>query len=287
MSLPVRLLSDPAVERLLAASLAEDLGAGDLTTRLTVPASARATARLEARAGGILAGGPLLARVYRRLDRRVRVRGLLPDGRRFKAGQVLARLQGPARALLSGERLALNLLQRLSGIATLSAAYVGAARKRSPRVQVLDTRKTTPGLRSLEKYAVACGGGTNHRLRLDEAILIKDNHLKAAGSVAAAVRAARLSGLPVEVEVEGLVELRDALQAGADCVLLDNFTPARLRRAVALVKALKPRTRTEASGGVTLARIGAIAAAGVDRISVGALTHSARALDLSLEFELA
>lgn len=287
MSLPVRFLKDPAVARLLTTALAEDLGRGDVTTRLTVPVSARATARLEAREAGILAGGPLLAAVYRRLDPRVRVQGLLPDGRRFKAGQVLARLQGPARALLSGERLALNLLQRLSGIATLSAAYVAAARQRSKRVQVLDTRKTTPGLRLLEKYAVACGGGSNHRLRLDDAILIKDNHLKAAGSVQAAVRAARRSGLPVEVEVETLAELRDALAAGADCVLLDNFSPAQLRQAVKVVRTLSPRTSTEASGGVTLARIGAIAATGVDRISVGALTHSARALDLSLEFELA
>lgn len=203
---------------------------------------------------------------------------------------MLARLRGPARALLSGERVALNLLQRLSGVATLTRRYVEAARKGSAHAQVLDTRKTTPGLRLLEKYAVACGGGVNHRLRLDDAILIKDNHLKAAGSLAAALAAAKRSGRSVELEVESLAELERALAGGADCVLLDNFTPGRLRAAMRRVRAARRRGQrvlAEASGGVTLGRIGAIAASGVDRISVGALTHSAPALDLALEFELA
>jgi nicotinate-nucleotide pyrophosphorylase (carboxylating) len=265
------------------------LGSGDITTRLTVSASARASAVLEAREAGVFAGGPLIAQVYGRLGR-VRVQGLLPDGRRFKPGQVLARLSGPARALLTGERVMLNLLQRLSGIATQTSAYVAAAKAKDKRVAVLDTRKTTPGLRLLEKYAVACGGGTNHRLRLDDAVLIKDNHLKAAGSVHAAVNAARRSGKAVEVEVEDLVELSAALDAGADCVLLDNFSVARLKAAVREVKAYNAarqrQVRTEASGGVTLKSIGAIAVTGVDSISVGALTHSVRALDLSLEFHL-
>lgn len=255
-----------------------------------MPASARASARLEARESGIFSGGPLIAQVFRRLDRRVRVTGLLADGRRFKTGQVLARLQGPARALLTGERVMLNFLQRLSGIATQTAAYVAAARNKNKRVAVLDTRKTTPGLRLLEKYAVACGGGTNHRLRLDDAVLIKDNHLKAAGSVHAAVHAARKGRVPVEVEVEDLVELAAALDAGADCVLLDNFTLPRLRAGVRGVKAFNAargrRVRTEASGRVRLKTIGAIAATGVDSISVGSLTHSVRGLDLSLEFTL-
>jgi nicotinate-nucleotide pyrophosphorylase (carboxylating) len=200
----------------------------------------------------------------------------------------LARLDGSARGLLSGERVALNLLQRLCGIATLSAAYVAAARARSATVQVLDTRKTTPGLRLLEKYAVACGGGSNHRLRLDDAILIKDNHLKIAGSVTEAVRRARRSAKRVEVEVEDLSELGQALAAGADVVLLDNMAPSQLRQAVARVRAHNALTRqavlSEASGGITLKTIAAVAATGVDRISVGALTHSPRALDLSLEF---
>lgn len=291
MTLPRRFLNDPSVERLLDAALREDLGRGDVTSRLTVPRGAQALARLEAREAGVLAGGPLLARVFGRLDKKTRILGLKPDGHRFRKGEVLARLRGSARALLSGERLALNFLQRLSGIATLSAAHVAAAHRRDPRVQVIDTRKTTPGLRLLEKYAVVCGGGVNHRLRLDDAVLIKDNHLKAAGSVDAAVRAARRSGLPVEVEVETLAELEEALAAGADCVLLDNFDLARLRAALRQVRAYRRahgrRVLTEASGGVTVARIGAIAATGVDRISVGALTHSARALNLALEFELA
>jgi nicotinate-nucleotide pyrophosphorylase (carboxylating) len=290
LSLPSAFLRHPSTQALIAVALKEDLGSGDLTTRLTVPASARATAVLEAREAGVMAGGPLIAQVYSRLGR-VRVQGLLPDGRRFKAGQVLARLSGPARALLTGERVMLNLLQRMSAIATQTEAYVTAAKKKNRRVAVLDTRKTTPGLRRLEKYAVACGGGTNHRLRLDDAVLIKDNHLKAAGSVHAAVNAARRGGKAVEVEVEDLVELNAALDAGADRVLLDNFDLARLKSALREVKAYnaarKRRVLTEASGGVSLKTIGAIAATGVDSISVGALTHSVRALDLSLEFTLA
>lgn len=288
MPLPSAFLKSPEVEALLVRALREDLGAGDLTTRLCVPPSARAWARLEAREAGVAAGLPLFALAFRRLDPKVRVRLRVAEGGRFKAGAVLAELEGPARALLSAERVALNLLQRLCGIATLSAAYVAQARKGSAKVQVLDTRKTTPGLRLLEKYAVACGGGTNHRLRLDDAILIKDNHLKVAGSVAQAVKLARRSSKRVEVEVEDLAELGQALAAGADVVLLDNMAPAQLRRAVARVRAHNALTRqrvlSEASGGITLKGIAAVAATGVDRISVGALTHSPRALDLSLEF---
>ena len=288
MALPRAFLRSPGTEALLARALREDLGAGDLTTRLCVPATARAHAQLQAREAGVAAGLELFARVFRRLDPKVRVKLKLSDGRPFKAGAVLAELDGPARALLSGERVALNLLQRLCGIATLSRNYVAAARTRSASVQVQDTRKTTPGLRLLEKYAVACGGGTNHRLALDDAILIKDNHVKAAGSVGTAVRLARRSKRPVEVEVEDLAELAQALDAGADVVLLDNMAPPALRRAVALVAAHRARTGkrvlTEASGGITLKGIAAVAATGVDRISVGALTHSPRALDLSLEF---
>lgn len=281
----------PPFDALVAAALREDLGRGDLTTRLTVAPGRRAKAVLIARSGGVLAGLPLFAAVFRRLDTRVRVSPVVREGRAFKAGAVLARLRGPARALLSGERVALNFLQHLCGVATLTRSFMLRVRSRSKTVQVLDTRKTTPLLRSLEKYAVACGGGRNHRMRLDDAVLIKDNHLKAAGSIAAALRLARRGGTPVEVEVEDLAELEQALQAGADVVLLDNFTPARLRVAVRRVArhraATRSRVLTEASGGVTLKTIGAFAATGVDRISVGALTHSAPALDLSMEFELA
>jgi nicotinate-nucleotide pyrophosphorylase (carboxylating) len=288
-ALPERLLSDPSVRRLIEAALREDLGTGDITTQCIVPADARAKAVLWAREPGVAAGLPLFAAVLAQLSDRVRVRLKVAEGRRFKTGQALLEAEGPARAILSGERVALNLLQRLCGIATLTAAYAAEARLGSRHAQLLDTRKTTPGLRGLEKYAVACGGGTNHRLRLDDAILIKDNHLKVAGGIEAAVELARGAGMPVEVEVEGLGELDQALKAGADSVLLDNFSLAALRAAVKRVAAhnrrgLGPAVRTEASGGVTLKTLRAVAATGVDRISVGALTHSVRALDLSLEF---
>lgn len=280
----------PESGALIAAALREDLGAGDLTTRLTVGPGVRARAVLIARVGGVAAGLPLFAAVFHRLDPRVKVRLLASDGRPFSASAPLARLEGPARALLSGERVALNFLQRLCGIATLTRAYVDAARSRSRGVAVLDTRKTTPLLRALEKYAVACGGGVNHRRGLYDAVLIKDNHVKAAGSVAEAVRAARRGRTAVQVEVEGLEELEEALAAGADSVLLDNFRTALLRRAVRRVGRFNAETGrrvlTEASGGITLKSVGAFAATGVDRISVGALTHSAPALDLSMEFDV-
>jgi len=281
----------PESSALVLAALREDLGRGDVTTRLTVPAGVSAKAVLVARVPGIAAGLPLFAEVFRRLDPRVKIRLLARDGRAFAAGQVLARLEGPARALLGGERVALNFTQRLCGVATLTQTYVRAAHARGPHVDVLDTRKTTPLLRALEKYAVACGGGVNHRHGLDDAILIKDNHLKASGSVVEAVRRAKAGGLAVQVEVEDLGELAEALAAGADCVLLDNFTPTRLRAAVERVRrfnSMHPGRRilTEASGGITLKTIGAYAATGVDRISVGALTHSAPALDLSMEFDV-
>jgi nicotinate-nucleotide pyrophosphorylase (carboxylating) len=278
-----------SVRGLLKAALREDLGGGDRTTRLTVPASARAKASLVARVPGVAAGLTLFAEVFRILDARVTVRILVGEGKAFPAGARLARLEGPARALLSGERVALNFAQRLCGIATLTSRFVRAARRASGRVAVLDTRKTTPLLRALEKYAVACGGGVNHRMGLHDAVLIKDNHLAVAGSLSAALRLARKGGLPVEVEVEDLASLREALVAGADAVLLDNFTPARLARALRLVREFERargrRVRTEASGGVHLGNIAAYAATGVDSISVGALTHSAPALDLSMDFE--
>ncbi len=283
--LPRKFLDSPQVSAFLARALAEDLGAGDVTTRLTVPSTTRSAAVLIAREGGVAAGLPLFIQVFQRLDKRVKIRLRKRDGQSFKAGETLLTLRGPARALLGGERLALNLLQQLSGVATLTSRFVEAAR-RGGGAKVLDTRKTVPGLRLLQKYAVACGGGHNHRLGLDDAILIKDNHIKAAGSVAAAIRACRLGAprLKIECEVEDLRELEEALSAGADIVLLDNFSLPRLAQAVGRVRAFGRPVLSEASGGVDLKTIRAIAATGVDRISVGALTHSARALDLSLEF---
>jgi nicotinate-nucleotide pyrophosphorylase (carboxylating) len=217
----------------------------------------------------------------------VRVQRLVRDGQRVRAGALLMRVRGPARAILSAERVALNFVQRLSGIATLTAQFVAAVR--GTRAQILDTRKTTPGWRRLEKYAVRCGGGRNHRFGLFDMVLIKDNHLAALrgarpNPIAAAVRAARkrFPGLRVEVEADTLAQARQAVEAGADMILLDNMTPRRLRRAVQWIGG---RAVTEASGGVTLRNVRAIARAGVDFISVGALTHSARAVDIGLDFE--
>jgi nicotinate-nucleotide pyrophosphorylase (carboxylating) len=266
------------LERTVAAALEEDLGPErrDLTTELVVPAQARAEARITARAEGVVAGMPALVEVYRQLDPDVLVEGLAEDGASCRPGQTLALLQGRLRSLLAGERVALNFLQQLSGVATMTRRFCEAA---AP-AQLLDTRKTVPGLRALQRAAVRAGGGRNHRPGLAGAILIKDNHLAAAGGVAEAVRRARAAGLPVEVEVETMEQLAEALAAGADIVLLDNMTPDQVADAARLARG---RAVLEVSGGVTLTTAGRYAAAGADRISVGALTHSAPALDISME----
>lgn len=284
MALPIQLLRLKEVEALLGIALREDLGrAGDRTSRALIPAGHRSIGWLRARQAGVAAGLPLLVRIFKRLDQGVKVSLKLRDGQRFKAGQTLAVLRGPTRAILSGERVSLNLLQRLCGVATLTARFV--ALTRGTRAEILDTRKTTPGLRALEKYAVACGGGHNHRLRLDDAFLIKDNHLASVDDIASALRranAAAPKGMRVQIEVDTLVQLRQALAAGARWILLDNMTLTQLRRATRLAKG---KAVTEASGGVNLRNVRAIAKTGVDRISVGALTHSVNALDLGLDFE--
>jgi nicotinate-nucleotide pyrophosphorylase (carboxylating) len=273
----------PPSDPLIRAALKEDAPSGDLTSLATVPASSMASARLLARVPGTAAGLPLFKRVFELADRRCKVRLRAKDGDRFKAGALLAEIQGPARALLLAERVALNFLQRLCGIATLSSAHAKAARGRS---RVLDTRKTTPLLRALEKYAVAQGGAFNHRMNLSDAVLIKDNHIRLCGSAGEAVRRARKAarGKSVEVEVESLAELKDALSAHPDIVLLDNMRPKDLKAALKLIRAAKPKVLSEISGGVRLKDIPRLSKLGVDRISVGALTHSAPALDLSLEF---
>ncbi len=258
------------------AFLAEDVGEGDLTTEAVVPAGARLDASLLLQEAGVVCGLDVAEAVFRELDPNLEFDALARDGDVIH-GEV-ARLSGNARAILTGERTALNLLGRLSGIATLTRRYVDAVA--GTGAQILDTRKTTPGLRALEKLAVRCGGGTNHRFGLFDAILIKDNHLRLAGGVAEAVRRAREQGVAVEVECETLEDVRDALAAGADTILLDNMRPAELREAVALVGG---RAKTEASGRVTLETVREIAETGVDFVSVGALTHSARSLDVSLE----
>jgi nicotinate-nucleotide pyrophosphorylase (carboxylating) len=267
------------LERIVQAALAEDVGVGDVTTDATVPADAVGTAELLVKEPGVVCGLEVAEATFRALDPDVRFEALADDGDSVEPPAVVARITGSQRALLTGERVALNFVGRLSGIATLTRRYVDAVD--GTGASVLDTRKTTPGLRGLEKHAVACGGGRNHRFGLDDAVLIKDNHLRAAGSLSAAVELVReATELPVEVECETLAQVGEALELGVDAILLDNMTPPQLRDAVALTRG---RARLEASGGVTLETIRAIAETGVDEISVGALTHSARSLDVSLE----
>ena len=267
------------LERIVHAALAEDIGAGDVTTEATVSADAVGTAELLVKESGVVCGLRAAEITFLALDPDIRFESLVQDGDRVEPPAVVARVTGSERAILTGERVALNLLGRLSGIATLTRSYVDAVE--GTGAAVLDTRKTTPGLRALEKHAVAAGGGRNHRFGLDDAVLIKDNHLRATGSIAAAVELVRAaSDLPIEVECETLAQVGEALAVGVDAILLDNMTTAQLRDAVALTSG---RARLEASGGVTLDTIRAVAETGVDEISVGALTHSARSLDVSLE----
>lgn len=282
----VILLSHQEIRTAVKLALAEDIGRGDATTLATVPASTTARAEIVARESLVLSGLAFASVAFRQLSRRIRLKPTAADGDHIRRGQAVLRLEGPARALLTAERVALNFLQRLSGVATLTAEYVAAVK--GTRTRILDTRKTTPGWRRFEKYAVACGGGTNHRYGLDDLVLIKDNHLVALATekptpIEAAVQRARrrCPRLKIEVEADTLRQVQDALAAGADMILLDNMPPAVLRKAVALVGG---RALTEASGGVTLSTVRAVAQSGVDFISVGALTHSARAVDLGLDF---
>jgi nicotinate-nucleotide pyrophosphorylase (carboxylating) len=275
-------LPDLLIEPVVRAALIEDLGAaGDVTSTACADAKARLTANFVARGEGVLAGVACARLAFASLDRQVAFTTQATDGGSIAAGQPLARVEGDARAILAGERVALNLLSRLSGIASLTALYV--AEVRGTKARIIDTRKTTPGLRALEKYAVRCGGGANHRFGLSDGILIKDNHVAACGGVAEALRRARAGVghmVKVEIEVDNLDQLREALEAGADIVMLDNFALEDLRAAVALTAG---RALLEASGGVSLDTVRAIAQAGVDLISVGALTHSAPALDIGLD----
>ena len=262
-------------------ALAEDRGRGDATSAATVARGIRARGVIVAKADLVIAGIDVAAEAFKQLDPQSSFEVRWGDGSRVQPGEVVANVHGDAHALLEAERTALNFLQRLSGIATLTAKYVDAARG---GITILDTRKTTPGFRALEKYAVRCGGGTNHRLRLDDGILIKDNHKRLAGGVgAAAARAMQESGgLPVEVEVENLDELDEVLKTGVPRILLDNFTTYDIREAV---KRVNGRAEIEISGGVTLERIPELASTGAQFVSIGALTHSAPAADLSFELE--
>ncbi len=269
------------------AALAEDLGSGDATTLATVPASAVSRAFMKAREPLVVAGIQFAELAFRELSSTIRLKKCAADGQRLRAGDTILKISGSSRALLSAERVALNFVQRLSGVATATAAFTQIIQ--GTRVKILDTRKTTPGWRRFEKYAVTAGGGKNHRMGLFDMILIKDNHLVALqnekpNAIAAAISRARkqFPELAVEVEADTLAQVAQAADAGADIILLDNMTPAQLRAGVKIVQG---RAKLEASGGVSLKTVRAIAAAGVDFISVGAITHSARAVDIGLDFE--
>jgi len=279
-------LSPTEIHQAVQKALVEDIGSGDVTTLAVVPESATAKAVMRAREPLVVAGLAFAETAFVELSASVKIERPAQDGQPVKAGEVLLRASGPARAILSAERVALNFVQRLSGIATLTAQFVDAIK--GTRVQILDTRKTTPGWRRFEKYAVACGGGKNHRFGLFDLVLIKDNHLVALkneepNAIAAAVTRARekFPKLKIEVEADTLEQAEQAADAGADLILLDNMNPVQLRLAL---QKIKGRAQTEASGGVNPANIHVIASAGVDFISVGALTHSARAVDIGLDF---
>jgi nicotinate-nucleotide pyrophosphorylase (carboxylating) len=263
-------------------ALAEDLGWGDVTTDATVPPRLRASGIILAKADCIVAGLDVAAETFRQLDPSVVIRVEIGDGSPCSAGQTIAEVRGLAAAMLTAERTALNFLQRLSAIATMTRRYVDAA---GDAIRVLDTRKTTPTLRVLEKYAVRAGGGTNHRNGLDDGILIKDNHVRIAGGVAEAVRRMRATGpqMPIEVEAQDLAQVDAAVEAGADTILLDNLSTPDIMEAV---RRIGGRAKTEISGGVTLERLPELAATGADYVSVGALTHSVSAIDLSFELTL-
>lgn len=277
-------LVDDATLRLIDLALAEDVGSGDWTTRWTVPARTRARAHIIAKSAGIAAGFNVAFAVFHRLDPRVQCEGMVEEGEEIQAGDVVSEIRGPARPLLTGERTALNFLQRLSGVATLTRRFVDAVE--GTGVTILDTRKTTPGWRAIEKAAVRVGGGTNHRAGLYDAVLIKENHIAAAGGLreaAALVAEQNRRALTTTIEVRSLEELDDALKTGVQRILLDNFDLETLGGAVQRARALgRRRPRLEASGNVDLEHVRAIAETGVDEISIGALTHSAPIVDFSL-----
>jgi nicotinate-nucleotide pyrophosphorylase (carboxylating) len=273
-------LTQADIDRVVAAALAEDVGAGDRTSEALVPADARCRAQLLLEEPGVVCGVPVAAAVFRALDSSVRVDARVEEGAAVSdVPAVLAEIEGPARAVLTGERVALNLVARLCGIASLTRRYVELAD--GTGATILDTRKTTPGLRALEKYAVRCGGGANHRAGLYDAVLVKENHLRIVGGITAAVASLNGNG-EVEVEAETLDQVREALDAGVHRILLDNMTPEQVTEAVAVAGG---RAKLEASGGISLATIRSYAESGVDFISVGALTHGARSLHVSLEVE--
>ncbi|HSA96096.1 MAG TPA: carboxylating nicotinate-nucleotide diphosphorylase [Acidobacteriota bacterium] len=271
-----------AIDAAIDAALREDMPEGDITSEAIIPANSRSEAYFLAKEEGVLAGLPVVSRVFEKIDPSIIFIERFREGSVFRQSDRLARVKGPTIALLKGERTALNFLQRLCGVATITRCFVEAVA--GTKTKILDTRKTTPGLRLLEKYAVRTAGATNHRVSLSDMVLIKDNHLRRVGSVSEAVRRARAAvrpGVRIEVEAADLLQVREALAAGADMIMLDNMTIEMMRQAVGLAAGRIP---LEASGNMTLDRVSAVAETGVDFISVGALTHSAKAVDISLEF---
>lgn len=282
------MLNNKTIVEVVQRALDEDAPWGDVTSEYLIPEHASATAILNAREDGVFAGADVFAAAFELTDPSIDVQLLVSDGQRFTAGQQLAKVTGPARGVLTAERIGLNFVQRMSGIATLTAEYV--SRIEGSKARIADTRKTTPGLRTFERHAVVCGGGHNHRFSLSDAVMAKDNHLavltaggKDLTTELARVRAALPHTMKLEVEVDRIDQIPPVLAAGVDIIMLDNFSIEQLREGVALIDG---RAIVEASGGVNLDTVAAIAATGVDVISVGALTHSARALDLGLDVEL-
>ncbi len=272
-----------AARKLIELALAEDVGDGDITTDNIVPSGIRRKAKMVAKADGVVAGLPVAEMVFRKLDRDLVWNELTPDGTKVKSGDVMVEFEGSYRALLTGERTALNFLQRLSGIATMSAIYADAVK--DFQTVILDTRKTLPGFNKLDKYAVKTGGASNHRIGLHDMAMIKDNHIEVAGGITAAVTAVRNSiehGIKIEVETTTLEQVQEAIDAKVDIIMLDNMDVATMRKGVELIAG---RAKTEASGNITLERLRDVAATGVDYISIGALTHSVSAMDISQRIE--
>ncbi len=275
-------MKEDAADTLIEAALKEDMPQGDITSETIIPANSESEAIILAKEEGVLAGIDVVERVFHKIDPSIVFKKKLNDGQKFKKSQTLATIRGPSISLLKAERTALNFLQRMSGVATTTQNFVQALQ--GTRTKILDTRKTTPGMRHLEKYAVKMGGGENHRFNLSEMVLIKDNHLRIIGSISQAVKSAKeriMPGVKVEVEVTSLEEVQEAVQSGADMIMLDNMSKGAIKE---VVKRLKGKVPLEVSGKVSLRRVKEIASLGVDFISVGSLTHSYKSVDISIEF---
>ena len=279
-------MSNTFLKEFLKKAIEEDIGSGDITTEFCIPISQYSVAYIIAKEEGIIAGMPFVIELYALIDKSLKIEIFKQEGIILKKGDIIATIKGRTKSILMGERIGLNLIQRLSGIATLTKKFVDAVK--DTKVKILDTRKTTPNMRMFEKYAVRIGGGFNHRFGLYDGILIKDNHIKAVGSIKEAVERVKKAGtrmLKIEVEVENLQQLKEALYVGVDMIMLDNMPLSMLKEAVKITKQYDPSVKLEASGGINLQNIKDIAETGVDFISIGSITHSAKAIDISMEIE--